>query len=409
MMDILLFLLFFVIIPTLIIKKFKPEFVDFELFFILLKFKKGRSIFDVLAKICPKFWHFVGEFGIVLGFGLLGSLYLLKNKISLKKCVFYQILHTLISIFLVVFITKVFSIHLFIITSLFGTSFLMVCLIFEKAISIIIDYIKGSSYISPGVAPILPKNLGIKLKNVPSYLQIPLYALVSLIIIIVVHESFHGVLCRLEKIKLKSYGLLFLGLVPMGAFVEPDEESLSRKKSIQKNKMYSAGSMGNFILFLIVFIVYILLQNILIYNGIEFKAYYNITQTYKNITGITSGTIVYNIFYDQNHNILNLNTSRGYITLKNTSLNEFFAYVDTNVVVFPKNMYWLYVLLDILKYTWLLSLMVGLINYIPLLIFDGARMFEEISATLFKNKKFVLYLNLFVLILFIINALPLFI
>jgi membrane-associated protease RseP (regulator of RpoE activity) len=389
--------------------KFKPKFIDFELFFILFKFKKGRSIFDVLAKICPKFWHFVGEFGIVLGFGLLGSLYLLKNKISLKKCIFYQTLHTLISVFLIVFIAHAFSIHMFIISSILGTSFLMICLIFEKAISIIVDYLKGSSYVSPGVAPILPKALGIKLKNVPSYLQIPLYALISLVVIIIIHEAFHGILCRLEKIKLKSYGLLFLGLIPMGAFVEPDEEDLNKKKSLQKNKMYAAGSMGNFILFLIVFIAWMGLGNLLHYQGIEFKAYYNVTQTYKNISEIVPGTIIYQISYNQNQNILGLNTSNGYIALKNMSLNEFFSYVDTNVVVFPQNMYWLFVLLDILKYTWLLSLMVGLLNYMPLLIFDGARMLEEISSTLFKNKRFVLYLNLFVLILFLINALPLFI
>ncbi len=405
-MDVLLFLIIFVIIPTIIIRKFKPKFVDFELCFILLKFKKGKNIFDTLAQICPRFWHFIGEFGIVIAFGLLGSVYLLRKGLSLKKCLVYQILHTILSILLIVFITKAFVIHLFIITALFGTSFFMICLIFEKAISIIHDYLVGSSYVSPGVAPIIP---GVKLKNVPSYLQVPIYTIISLALIIIIHEAFHGILCRLEKIDLKSYGLLFLGLIPFGAFVEPDEESLNKKSSLQKNKMYAAGSMGNFLLFIIFFIIWILLQNILTWEGIEFKTYYNITQTYKNFTEITPGTYIYSIIYDQSKNALGLNTSKGYIILKNTSLNEFFAYINYKIVVSPENMYWLFVLLDIIKYTWLLSLMVGLINYIPLLIFDGARMFEEISMSLFRNNKIVLYLNLFVLFLFLINALPLFI
>jgi len=406
-MDILLFLLFFVVIPTILVMKFKPKFIDFELFFILFKFKKGRSIFDVLAKICPKFWHFVGEFGIVLGFGLLGSLYLLKNKRSLKKCIFYQTLHTLISVFLVVFIAHVFSIHMFIISSILGTSFLMVCLLFEKAISVIINLFK-SQYVSPGVAPLLPKALGIRLNNTPFYLQIPLYALISLVVIIIIHEAFHGILCRLEKIKLKSYGLLFLGLIPMGAFVEPDEEDLNKKKSLQKNKMYAAGSMGNFILFLIAFIAWIGLGNLLHSMGIEISPYYNITKVYNNFSEkVTPGTYIYSWF--EYNNTLYLNTSNGFISLKNVSFNQFSSKIDADIVVKQKDRYLLFVLLEILKYTWLLSLMVGLLNYMPLLIFDGARMFEEISSTLFKNKRFVLYLNLFVLILFLINALPLFI
>lgn len=45
---------------------------------------------------------------------------------------------------------------------------------------------------------------------------------------LVVHEFGHAILCRVEQIAVKSMGVLFL-IIPIGAFVEPDEEEVKKR------------------------------------------------------------------------------------------------------------------------------------------------------------------------------------
>lgn len=70
---------------------------------------------------------------------------------------------------------------------------------------------------------------------------IPMCAWIGFVIALVVHELSHAVLSTVEKIKVKSMGLL-VALVPIGAFAEPDSEQLfgekekkSGEKSIEAN------------------------------------------------------------------------------------------------------------------------------------------------------------------------------
>ncbi len=64
---------------------------------------------------------------------------------------------------------------------------------------------------------------------------IPLSAWVGFVIALVVHELSHAVLSTVEKIKVKSMGLLF-AIVPIGAFAEPDTEQLFGEKEKKKGK-----------------------------------------------------------------------------------------------------------------------------------------------------------------------------
>lgn len=54
---------------------------------------------------------------------------------------------------------------------------------------------------------------------------IPISAWIGFVIALVVHELSHAVLSTVEKIKVKSMGLL-VALIPIGAFAEPDSEQL---------------------------------------------------------------------------------------------------------------------------------------------------------------------------------------
>ncbi|WP_277554938.1 site-2 protease family protein [Halobaculum limi] len=68
----------------------------------------------------------------------------------------------------------------------------------------------------------------------------------GLLIALVVHEGGHGLLCRVEDIDIESLGLVLLTLIPIGAFVEPDEESQANADRGARSRMFAAGVTNNF-------------------------------------------------------------------------------------------------------------------------------------------------------------------
>ncbi|MHC1635406.1 MAG: site-2 protease family protein [Candidatus Methanospirareceae archaeon] len=102
---------------------------------------------------------------------------------------------------------------------------------------------------------------------------IPLLGWIGLIVAIIVHEFSHAILCIVEKVKVKSMGLL-VTLVPIGAFTEPDNEQLfgvkdkkegvgeKKEKGIkvasplQRTRILSAGVTGNFFVAFLAFLLF---------------------------------------------------------------------------------------------------------------------------------------------------------
>jgi membrane-associated protease RseP (regulator of RpoE activity) len=77
---------------------------------------------------------------------------------------------------------------------------------------------------------------------------IPLgYGIIALMTVLVVHELGHGIISRIEGVKIDSIGVLLLAVLP-GAFVEPNEEDVQKSERIQKLRIYAAGSIFNMIL-----------------------------------------------------------------------------------------------------------------------------------------------------------------
>ncbi|MDS0259836.1 site-2 protease family protein [Haloarcula sp. S1CR25-12] len=70
----------------------------------------------------------------------------------------------------------------------------------------------------------------------------------GLLLALVVHEGGHGLFCRVEDIDIESMGLALLSVIPMGAFVEPDESGLLRSSRGAQVRMYAAGVTNNFAL-----------------------------------------------------------------------------------------------------------------------------------------------------------------
>lgn len=77
---------------------------------------------------------------------------------------------------------------------------------------------------------------------------IPLgYGIFGLAVAIVLHEFCHGILARAVGIKVRSVGAIFL-VVPIGAFVEPDEDELRALPPRQRARLYAAGPGTNILL-----------------------------------------------------------------------------------------------------------------------------------------------------------------
>ena len=77
--------------------------------------------------------------------------------------------------------------------------------------------------------------------------------IIGLLIGMVVHEGGHGLLCRVEDIDINSMGVALFALIPIGAFVEPDEESAGKAKRGPRTRMYAAGILNNLIITIIAF------------------------------------------------------------------------------------------------------------------------------------------------------------
>lgn len=94
----------------------------------------------------------------------------------------------------------------------------------------------------PGINPILPLE----------YLG---YVLLGLIVAIIVHEFSHGILTLVDKLKVKSLGILYL-IVPIGAFCEPDDEEVKKASILTRMRLYAAGPTANFIVVLICILLF---------------------------------------------------------------------------------------------------------------------------------------------------------
>jgi len=75
----------------------------------------------------------------------------------------------------------------------------------------------------------------------------------GLVVGLVVHEGGHGLLCRVEDIDIKSMGVALLAVIPIGAFVEPEEESQRNASRGGRTRMFAAGVTNNFVLSVLVF------------------------------------------------------------------------------------------------------------------------------------------------------------
>lgn len=97
---------------------------------------------------------------------------------------------------------------------------------------IVKDLGPGSVLLLPGINPMLPI----------------VYGWIAIVVAIVIHEGAHGIIARNVNLRVKSSGLLFFLIVPIGAFVDVDEEQIKKARPRHSLKVMAAGVGGNVIL-----------------------------------------------------------------------------------------------------------------------------------------------------------------
>ncbi|MFH1977911.1 MAG: site-2 protease family protein [Candidatus Aenigmatarchaeota archaeon] len=106
----------------------------------------------------------------------------------------------------------------------------------------------------PGAALVLP-TISTQASIGPGYFAVPFwYWIISIALLILVHEGFHGVFFAREKLRIKSMGVGLLVILPL-AFVEEDRKEFEKLKPMQRLRILAAGSFANFMLAGLAFLV----------------------------------------------------------------------------------------------------------------------------------------------------------
>lgn len=125
------------------------------------------------------------------------------------------------------------------------------------------------------ISPVLP---GIRIPGAQVYL--PLFkGLISLFIVVVIHEFSHGVVARAHKIPVEHSGFVMFGPIP-GAFVEPNEKKLTKASRKAQLSVFAAGPWSNaltagLVFLLLLFAIPPIEENFAKDTGISFQNFVN--------------------------------------------------------------------------------------------------------------------------------------
>lgn len=103
-----------------------------------------------------------------------------------------------------------------------------------------------------------PQNI-LAIPGVNDFIPITFAVIFAFFVTLVVHEFGHAILCRVEDIRVKSTGILF-AVIPIGAFVEPDEDEVETAPRRSKIRMYGAGITNNLVVALVCFVAIVALM-----------------------------------------------------------------------------------------------------------------------------------------------------
>ena len=259
---------------------------------------------------------------------------------------------------------------------------------------------------TPTVSLIVP---GVEVPGSPIFIPL-LSGLIALATVLIVHEFSHGILSRVEKINIKSIGLLLFAIIP-GAFVEPDEEELNELSRPAKMRIYVAGSMANLTLAAIALIIMTVISSFIVpvvfedegvvvnrltedanaknymSEGMIIKSINNLT-----VTDIDSFQKAANTL--KPNDTVNIHTDQGDYSfqLKTNPMNKSIGFMGIQVNAnngiaddFDNQFYtpllWLLMpLTDLLFWIYFLNFAIGTFNLLPMKPLDGGHLLENLLS-----------------------------
>jgi membrane-associated protease RseP (regulator of RpoE activity) len=284
----------------------------------------------------------------------------------------------------------------------------------------------------PGLSFVLPSPTSQVISG-KGYILLPFWFWIIIIAsVIFPHELSHGIMSRVEKIRVKSVGFLLVAIFP-GAFVEPDEKQLKKAKFWSKLRIFAVGSFSNFIVYLIVFG---LISNVLwptyVPGPIKINSVGNSTPA--EIAGLKSGMVISEINgkkikldyteYMAGQTVLSKELIKSKpgdevslvadgnsynLTLAENPKNKTFPYVGiTNYeyVVNGDPNFVFNVLFQLLSWMWILNYTIAIVNISPIYPLDGGLMVEAIAEKINKrySKAITMVITMISLAIFLINT-----
>ncbi|KZX15156.1 peptidase family M50 [Methanobrevibacter cuticularis] len=334
---------------------FRNKLVDYgvtvEFPTIMWKTKRLRGFIDKIANLSPKFWKWFMIVGIFVSFGAMA---------------------------------------------------VMTYLLFNS-LSTVID--------APAVSLVIP---GVSIPGSPIFVPF-VYGIIGLATVVVVHEFSHGILARVEKINIKSIGLLLFAVLP-GAFVEPDGDDMEIAKRSSRMRVYAAGSIANMSLFVIAFLITLTISSFVIpgnfqQTGVEIDRVIadspsanvlkpgmiieaingvNVTDsnTYMDaVSTLKPGKPVYVTTNQGNYNFTAgtnpNNNSAGYMGIQ--AINNY-EIKENTANIYGNQLPWVWFsLLEMFNWIAFLNLAVGLFNILPMKPLDGGHLLEELLSYKLKE------------------------
>ena len=258
----------------------------------------------------------------------------------------------------------------------------------------------------PGVAPIIPG------------ITIPFFAgVVSLVVLLIVHEFSHGILARIAKVRIKSIGVILFGIIPMGAFVEPDEGSIRKLRARDQDRISVAGISANMLVSLLFFaitllLLYLVLPNIgtggvLVTSVVKNASAYGVIAPNTTILMWNGRTIrnEYDLAAAESEyvagNYVNVATDRGtYRVLPDGAgkLGVFVAPAKTTAAAYQAANF----VYAVAALSFGLNFFVAIFNLLPIPGFDGWRIYQG----KIRNKRLLNALAVLIVAAILINVLP---
>jgi len=257
----------------------------------------------------------------------------------------------------------------------------------------------------PGLQPIIPS---VPSTTVCRYaLCVPFwYWIIGVLVVLLSHELSHAFVSRAENIKIKSFGLLSLVVLP-GAFVEPDERQLKKSGSMTKLKIYAAGSFANILIFALATALSIaMFRTLYVESGVNYQSLVDSSPaeaaSLKGAITEINGQKIYNT--DDFKQVMSKVMPGQFVVLKTTEGDYRFATaanpdnpeqsyigianpytyftVTSQAGIFRGSIEWVYQLIVWIAF---LNIGIGLVNLLPIKPLDGGLVYEEIFRVIFKK------------------------